>query len=575
MNTNTEVKSLQDDAHYMTVACSYCGKEVRDYFHEEKDYVWIEDGTFACKECAEKLGLKPCVQCGKWCKPYRLNETHDGEYVCDLCLRTPSLYVKCAKCGEIFPRSEVTNFHNTFLCDECAEKEGMIRCDECGRYMPLEEATTVANGDTVCSECLDEYYAQCDECCEWYRKENMYSTPDGYVCEGCRDNCDYMYCEECDCYHPSTEMTRVRYRNYADDWEYVCDDCLNNGDFVKCDDCGEWVHREWAHRDDYDNVVCDYCYDNNNYYECAECGRLINEDEQYYDENTDAVYCVECYDELRDNEEYDYIHSYHHGAISGTVFHDTDAEPTYYGNIRYYGMELEVDDGDRSEAVEDVFYALNPNAYGVSDDTYAHFEEDGSLSSDGFELITQPMTRAYLETYRPRLEKAVEILSRAGFRSHDARMCGLHIHVSRNTLSSQTIDNMIYALSLFWHTCVRISRRTPYQLSSYAKSYAALDENEPGDTPDKVIERAKDAMRERSRYFALNTTNSDTIELRICRGTLNVDTIYASLDFYAALIKFAETHNETDMMKMSVDDFSAYLENYSDRLAAYMEKRGL
>ena len=506
----------------------------------------MEQGLLTEDECAEVIQLRTrkCIYCGK-----ETCVAHDSDAYIDM-------------------------GHGQFVCKECAN-EHLVQCADCGNWILPENSVTVANGDTVCSECLDAYYVQCDGCGEWYRKEDMYSTPDGYICEGCRDGYDYMYCEECDCYHPSTEMTRVRYRNHAGAWEYVCDDCLNNGNFVKCDDCGEWVHSGWAHRDNYDNVVCDYCYDNNYYCECAECGRILNEDEQYYDENTDSVYCEDCYNELRDNEEYDYIKSYHNGACSGTVFHDTDAEPTYYGNIRYYGMELEVDDGDRSNAVEDVFYALNPNAYGVSDDTYAHFEEDGSLSSDGFELITQPMTRAYLETYRPRLEKAVKILSRADFRSHDARMCGLHIHVSRNTLSPETINNMIYAMSLFWHTCVRISRRTPYQLSSYAKSYAALDENEPGDTPDKVIERAKDAMRERSRYFALNTTNSDTIELRICRGTLNVDTIYASLDFYAALIKFAETHNETDMMKMSVDDFNAYLKNYSDRLAAYMEKRGL
>lgn len=459
------------------------------------------------------------------------------------------------------------------MCEVKELQDNGMKCSECGCLISPEVATTVANGDTVCPECLDKYYAQCDECCEWHRKEHMYCTLDGYICEDCYDNCGYMSCEKCGCCHPITNMTRVRYHDYFDVWEYVCDECLNSGDFVKCRVCGEWVRSEWAHRDNYGNTVCDYCFDKNGYYECAECGCLLDRDGQYYDENTDAVYCEDCYNRLCDNK--DYIHSYHHGATSGTVFHATDAEPTYYGNIRYYGIELEVDNGDRSEAVEDVFYALNPNAYDVSDDTYAHFEADGSLSHDGFELITQPMTRAYLETYRPQLEKAVKILSRADFRSHDARMCGLHIHVSRNTLSPETINNMIYAMSLFWHTCVRISRRTPYQLSSYAKSYAALDENEPGDTPDKVIERAKDAMRERSRYFALNTTNRDTIELRICRGTLNVDTIYASLDFYAALIKFAETHNETAMMKMSVDDFNAYLKNYSDRLAAYMEKRGL
>ena len=415
-------------------------------------------------------------------------------------------------------------------------------------------------------------YTQCDECGEWYRTDEMYRTQDGHICEDCYADCGYMYCDECGCCYPEEKMERVRLRDSPDDYFYVCVDCLNSGEFVRCDCCGEYVQRRWAQEDNYGNAICDYCYARYNYYTCDRCGRIVDECDIYYCKRTNGFYCEDCNDDDTDT----YIHSYHDGAHSGLKFHETDAEPTYNGHVRYFGIELEVDDGNRSAAVEDVFYTLN-GSHAPQDDCYAHFEEDGSLNNDGFEIITQPMSRGYLETFRPRIEEAVKILSRAKFRSHDAQMCGLHIHVSRDTLTPETINNMIYAISLFWYTCVRISRRTPQQLARYARSYAYKNENEPNDTPDKVIARVKDAMNANryDRYFALNTTNSDTVELRICRGTLNVDTIYASLDFFAALIKFAETYSETDMIKMSVDNFNAYLKNYSNRLAAYMEKRGL
>lgn len=185
------------------------------------------------------------------------------------------------------------------------------------------------------------------------------------------------------------------------------------------------------------------------------------------------------------------------------------------------------------------------------------------------------MTRTYLDIFRPRLAKACKILSRAGYHSHDARMCGLHIHVSRAALDELTINKMIIAMSLYWHTCVVISRRTMHQLDCYAQSYAYAGEIE-NDTAEAVCSRAKHAKETRySRYFALNTTNTETIELRICRGTLKVDTIYASVDFFNALIDFAELVTEDEMLRISPDEFVAFLKSRSEILKEYMESRGL
>lgn len=567
MNNTMEVKSLQDNNKSMLISAIRNAKDayaqgfiiaderselINDAAREYYGTAWAVTLRTLCpqelttEELLEALDVKfiTCKCCGK--RMHTCRETIDYVYVGG---------------GE-------------YVCKECA-KEHLMQCADCGQWYDPSELTTVANGDVVCNKCLDKNYERCTDCDELYRRDDMHELYNGdYVCSDCVEYGDYITCEECGRLVHIDDAERVRYRDSRDEWEYYCPECLKamecNGDILTCDDCGEYVYSSWAHTDNYENVVCDYCYEWHDWYTCEQCGCLLRYDESYASE--DGWLCEDCYNTYNNTN---YIRSYHDGARSGLYLHAQGYEPTYNGRIRYFGLELEVDGGDDDDAIAEVFEALNGSSY-MDEDTHAHFEHDGSLSDAGFEVITQPMTRAYLDEYRPKLEKATRILSRAGYRSHDARMCGLHIHVSRNTLSEQTINNMIYAISLFWHTCVRISRRTPEQLRSYATSYAYLDTDVPDDTPEKVLERAKEAKdSSRSRYFALNTTNRDTIELRICRGTLKVDTIYASIDFFEALISFAETHNEDDMLSMSTNDFINYLKNYSTGLAAYMETRGL
>lgn len=434
------------------------------------------------------------------------------------------------------------NDNHAFSQDDqqITETDDRIPCTHCGELHEPDELTEV-NGAYVCDDCLSDHYYQCEECREYVPNDEIVWVRDGWR-EG-----DYVpYCPDC------------------------TEGLLNYGDISVCDECGEYVLTNVAERDE-NRAICAQCWDRYDYCYCAECGEILRTDDAYYAESRGEYLCSDCYE--KEEEDNGYIHGYHDGAMSELRFHSTDNEPLYHGNVRYFGLELEVDDARDGSAIENTFRALNDSWY-VDDDTHAHFEHDGSLNC-GFEIITQPMTRAYLESYKPRIAEACEILTRAGYKSHDARMCGLHIHVSRNSLSEETINKMIVAMSLYWYMCVVISRRTMHQLSCYAKSYAYAGECE-NDTAATVCERAKHIKdTQRSRYFALNTTNSDTIELRICRGTLKVDTIYASIDFFNALIEFAETFTEDEMLRISPDEFVAFLKSRSTILKEYMETRGL
>ena len=63
---------------------------------------------------------------------------------------------------------------------------------------------------------------------------------------------------------------------------------------------------------------------------------------------------------------------------------------------------------------------------------------------------------------------------------------------------------------------------------------------------------AKVKGRERSRYQAVNTTNEDTIEIRIFRGTLRKDRILANISLVQSLVEFTRDMSTQEVNKGSL-----------------------
>ena len=57
------------------------------------------------------------------------------------------------------------------------------------------------------------------------------------------------------------------------------------------------------------------------------------------------------------------------------------------------------------------------------------------------------------------------------------------------------------------------------------------------------------------RYVAVNLSNSSTVEIRIFRGTLNINTFYATLQLVDEICKCAINMNDYDFERMSWSDF--------------------
>lgn len=113
------------------------------------------------------------------------------------------------------------------------------------------------------------------------------------------------------------------------DGEMYCEECLDELTVI-CECCGNRIFADDSA--DSDIVLCRYCYDEH-YTTCEACGRTIHYDDAcYFDGDDDYPYCYSCYNRRNAST---YIHDYGYKP-----------EPIFYGDgNRYFGVELEIDDG--------------------------------------------------------------------------------------------------------------------------------------------------------------------------------------------------------------------------------------
>ncbi|WP_409967403.1 amidoligase family protein [Bengtsoniella intestinalis] len=268
----------------------------------------------------------------------------------------------------------------------------------------------------------------------------------------------------------------------------------------------------------------------------------------------DVPYCYQCIEEHRSGRG---IQSYYYRP-----------EPIFHGEgKRYFGVELEIDDGGESDSVADKLLSIS-NENG----DYIYIKHDGSLD-DGMEIVTHPMTLDFHKNTMPWEDVTQEAL-RQGYYSHQAETCGLHVHVNRNSLGDTTaaqednIARVLFFVETHWNELLRFSRRTQRQLNKWAARYGRKD------SPKEVLDIAKHSGG--SRYTCVNLTNHDTIEFRIFRGTLKVNTLLATLELVEAICGLAVSVDDATMQTMSWTSFVAALpeERYPE-LVQYLKERRL
>ena len=157
---------------------------------------------------------------------------------------------------------------------------------------------------------------------------------------------------------------------YNVEGEYVCESCYDDETF-ECDCCNDRIF--YNNRiSDYYTMICECCYENH-YYRCEKCDCLVYNEDVYW--RGDYAYCSECYDEIKDNFR---IKSYNYKPKP--IFYKRDGENA----VRYYGVELEIDDGGRDDDnAGQILKTANLS------DELLYAKTDSSLN-DGMELVSHP-----------------------------------------------------------------------------------------------------------------------------------------------------------------------------------------
>lgn len=302
---------------------------------------------------------------------------------------------------------------------------------------------------------------------------------------------------------------------------------------------------------DYDLV---YCEDISAYAEFEE-SYYIEDEACWVSDNSEYYYCDHCgcwYSRWAWNERHDCCENCANDISLVKDYHYHKGDYTYFGNVPYrIGAEIEVDTDNWYVNREDVAALVDEYLNG-----HVVYEEDGSLSDEGFEIITQPHT--FDEFFKLEWREVFRVLIESDYRAHDAGNCGLHLHFSREWFGGteservQSVARLVMFYDRNFDTLLRLSRRS--ETSYCERDYISRNFTDIECTED--AENIIDSKKCSSRYTAVNLTNYDrigTIEFRLGRGTLNYDTFRAWVDIHRAIVEMsrrATTYNFADWVNV-------------------------
>lgn len=455
--------------------------------------------------------------------------------------------VQCELCGALVSPDATKYVGDSIVCADCATRATV--CDRCGDACYSDDARTVntASGDeTWCEACTSEHASECEDCGELY--------PNG-----------------------SDDFTAVIGRGGNE--FYVCRDCLNGGNYVQCDCCGTWYKSTLdciSCYETYDGdclTLCDDCI-SDEYIRCEDCYRVCRIEDA--SERDGDWYCPDCatrHDDMDSPELQGYGHTYASKFYNVGGFKD-------YGERKglYLGVELETVADDAPGALATHVVAV-AEKYGPG---CVECKRDSSLGDYGVEIASQPGTPAWHMSglWADIVAACVE----DGARSHDAGSCGLHVHVSRKFFKDSgrgayVLDRLFQRFARQW---TRFSRRGTYEIEQWARMGSGGMTGYRGESTRAKIDAWENEKC--TRYQCVNTQNYNTIEIRLWRGTLNLETFYATIEATAALCVIAHTlescpeYVEALTWSGLKDEMRAALDVYgisNVELDAYLTARGL
>ena len=416
----------------------------------------------------------------------------------------------------------------------------------------VPEPVLSENGKRICACCGEEIDDDVGMIYSPYER--------GWICDDCLDG-NYFLCERCGGYHPREDAIEAYVERF--NTEYVCQSCANTEElFFRCEDCDEYFDRRY-HDPTYvvdHGYVCGNC--SADYYECEECNEFFTEEAITYDDG--SYYCPNCMrrrhrDSIK-NYSYKPVPKFKLKHKSDQI--DTDSSITDL----LFGAELEIDKGhDEYKAASEITSVAEGDVY---------CKHDGSLTDRGIEIVTHPCSLSY-HMNELGWDKIVDVANKYGYTSHNAKTCGLHIHVGRRQLEmgspydGSVAGKVVLCVYRHWDNLVKFSRRLDSQLHWAERNDIDFDcaYNEAS-----LIDAALETETE-GRYQAVNLCNTNTIEFRIFRGTLELNTIMATFQMVSNICRYCQKHTALEVMNSQWSDI-AYFADYAE-LGQYLVTREL
>lgn len=353
-----------------------------------------------------------------------------------------------------------------------------------------------------------------------------------WTCDGCGDIGD-------------VDRDLMRVVDYRYNW---CENCIDDAYF--CERHEEYSSEGGYYIHDRGEYWCEYCANNWANW-CDEC-------ENYYEDGCDS-----CSGDMYQGERV--VHDYNYRP--DVVFHSVKDNERLF-----FGFELEMELGsNRGEAALYAFNKLEP-------DDWAYLKNDGSLDN-GFELVTHPMSFDFLmdsDNSQELWDTIYALREQYNAKSYNTRTCGFHIHISRSGFKGgahmHRFLNLVYSNPKLYQ---KLAGRSSDQWAKFDDVYRRYyDDNEGTYKLTKSFKHKLSMQRESDRYSAVNTLNSQTLEMRIFKGTMSIQALRAHIQLAYASVEYTRdlSVQEVTMGALNQNNFLAYIYANMDTYPELIER---
>jgi len=387
----------------------------------------------------------------------------------------------------------------------------MLKCNICG-----EMATRSIGAEFYCDSCYKMRMPKCSVCGNSKTAFRLINNELVPICDECL-KANYFSCMDCGSFHSNEIKILLGGR-------IICKNCRKNNYFV-CSECGDVKHKRFGRCGLKSEILCSICF-SHKYFICHTCHNVFENSQQHFNDEIDDHQCLKCFNG----------HLYEYNYSPPTVF---------YGKGEFFmGFELEME--NVSYENENVRKQITKYKK-MTDFVYA--KRDGSLNR-GFEIVSHPFTWEWLKQNRSLINDLTSA-KHNGFRAYDTDTCGMHVHLSKNTMSSV---HLMKFLKFFFENPDFVAVVSQRKLK-YLKRWASLE-----DDPEQTIIYKAKTKNDALKYVAVSLRKTETVEIRIFRGTLNYGSIMKNLEFAHSIYEYTKA---CKVSEVSVKGYIKYLKEKS------------